>query len=155
MKKIDSKSETHYSNINILDFSNKFGIRILATVIWIVAKAQYHTGTHGSRSSPSGIDSMKLAFMSRVLRPAFLEHQGAVPPDSNLPWRDLVYLLAQDAPLFRGMPTGSRHFGTSRCVLATVQRLVPSKKAFCQTRAYVGRSTNTSYMVSRIPIYDK
>ena len=40
----------------------------------------------------------------------YLWPQGAVPPGFNPLWRGWVYRLAPEAPLLRGMPTGSEAF---------------------------------------------
>ena len=43
-------------------------------------------GSSGSWLRQSDMDSGKLAFISCILRPAFLEPQEAIPPGSNPPW---------------------------------------------------------------------
>ena len=87
------------------------------------------------------MDSRKLAFMSHVLRPAFLEHLGAVPPGSNPPPQSLVYCLVPEVPFLGECWQGSRHFwGLQAMALC----LVATKKALFQTHMYVGHSTNTS-----------
>ena len=45
-----------------------------------------------------------------VTRPTFFEPQGAVPPGSNTPQWGMFYCLAPEAPIFSGMPMGSKHF---------------------------------------------
>ena len=36
--------------------------------------------------------------------------RGIIPPSSHLPWQGLVYCLAPEAPLFRGMLKGAKTF---------------------------------------------
>ena len=75
----------------------------------------------------------------------FLEPQGAVPPGFNPLWRGWVYRPAPEAPLFRGMPTGSEAFLELPLVLGFGPATGPTlKTALCHIRTLVGRRINTA-----------
>ena len=76
---------------------------------------------------------------------------GAVPLDSNSPWRGWVYRLAPEVPLFRGMPMGLEAFleplgmsGPQPCVRTHQKKvLVPHSSGM----------TNTNLMLLRRSIF--
>ena len=87
-------------------------------------------GSGCSPSRPSDIDSGKLAFMSRTLRPALLENQGVVPPSSNpLGGGGARFIVwCQGRPFLGECWRGSRHLRNRR---ALVLRLVSTVKRPC------------------------
>ena len=101
----------------------------------------------GARQIPRlhDVDLKKPGFMSRVLRPVLLKPQGAVPQALTLPGGVRFIALCQRCPFLRECRRGSRHFWNHRAYLGNGPEpgFHNKKKAFCHTRAYVKRSTNT------------
>ena len=75
----------------------------------------------------------------------YLWPQGAVPPDFNPLRRGWVYCLAPEAPLLKGMPTGSEAFleMPGACGLRPCAWPHPKKRPCAILVRLVGRKTNT------------
>ena len=85
------------------------------------------------------------------LRLTFLEPQGTSLLGSTPPWKGLVYRLAPEAPVLRGMPTGPETFWG----MPGVSRLRPCTRIYlkrpCATLTHLeGCATNTIDLINRL-----